>query len=228
MLTLYTAIGTLKFVKNTDGKSTPMVLNNHQEFGLCDHELILWSCLAFQILQIHELESAYNVRLKNSGRPDGLAFSHYLNRLLLRGLIAKGEGVTGVDALYQLLGKLHILPVHETFSTRLFTCIQLYVDGKIKPGDFGKYLRKEKNTPIEETVLKLTKTIPLTTAELVTCVDQKKVPKQEEDVLTQLYDGTEDTYLTLADQAQILHIQYPVLQAVGNLYLKKQISFQRF
>ena len=93
MLTLYTAIGTLKFVKNTDGKSTPMVLNNHQEFGLCDHELILWSCLAFQILQIHELESAYHVRLKNSGRPDGLAFSHYLNRLLLRGLIAKGEGV---------------------------------------------------------------------------------------------------------------------------------------
>ena len=46
MLTLYTAIGTLKFVKNTNEKSTPMVLNNHQEFGLCDHELILWSCLA--------------------------------------------------------------------------------------------------------------------------------------------------------------------------------------
>ena len=62
----------------------------------------------------------------------------------------------------------------------------------------------------------------------MTCVDQKKVPKQEEDVLTQLYDGTEYTYQTLADQAQILHIQYPVLQAVGNLYLNKQISFQRF
>ena len=87
---------------------------------------------------------------------------------------------------------------------------------------------KEKNTAIEETVLKLTKAIPLTTAELVTCVDQKKVAKREDEVFTQLYDGTEDTYLTLADQAQILHIQYPVLQAVGNLYLKKQISFQRF
>lgn len=64
MLTLYTAIGTLKFVKNTNGKSTPMVLNNHQEFGLCDHELILWSCLAFQILQIHELESG-QINLSN-------------------------------------------------------------------------------------------------------------------------------------------------------------------
>ena len=62
----------------------------------------------------------------------------------------------------------------------------------------------------------------------MTCVDQKKVPKREEDILTQLYDGTKDTYLTLADQTQILHIQYPVLQAVGNLYLNKQISFQRF
>ena len=138
MLTLYTAIGTLKFVKNTNGKSTPMVLNNHQEFGLCDHELILWSCLAFQILQIHELESAYNVRLKNSGRPDGLAFSYYLNRLLLRGLIAKGEGVTGVDALYQLLGKLHILPVHETFSTRLFIVI---------PGKFKSFIHLLRRIP---------------------------------------------------------------------------------
>ncbi|MFW5647303.1 MAG: hypothetical protein ACOCMX_08415 [Acetivibrio ethanolgignens] len=150
MLTLYTAIGTLKFVKNTDGKSTPMVLNNHQEFGLCDHELILWSCLAFQILQIHELESAYNVRLKNSGRPDGLAFSHYLNRLLLRGLIAKGEGVTGVDALYQLLGKLHILPVHETFSTRLFTCIQLYVKIKSSPEILENICEKKKTRPLRK------------------------------------------------------------------------------
>ena len=28
MLTLYTAIGTLKFVKNTDGKSTPIIRNS--------------------------------------------------------------------------------------------------------------------------------------------------------------------------------------------------------
>ena len=94
--------------------------------------------------------------------------------------------------------------------------------------DFGRYLRKEKNTAIEKTVLKLTQTVSLTTAELVTCVDRKKNLKRDSDVLAQLYDDTEDTYQTLADQAQILHIQYPILQAIGNLYLNKQISFQQF
>lgn len=68
MLTLYTAIGSLNF-RNCNGKSVPMVINNRQEYGLSGHELILWSCLAFQILQIHELESFYQTRLKNSSFP---------------------------------------------------------------------------------------------------------------------------------------------------------------
>ena len=52
MLTLYTAVGTLKFQKTTGGKSIPLVINNGQEYGLSDDELLLWSCLAFQILTL--------------------------------------------------------------------------------------------------------------------------------------------------------------------------------
>lgn len=55
MLTLYTAVGTLKFQKTTGGKSIPLVINDGQEYGLSDDELLLWSCLAFQILTLHEL-----------------------------------------------------------------------------------------------------------------------------------------------------------------------------
>lgn len=56
MLTLYTAVGTLKFQKTTGGKSIPLVINDGQEYGLSDDELLLWSCLAFQILTLHELD----------------------------------------------------------------------------------------------------------------------------------------------------------------------------
>ena len=56
MLTLYTAVGTLKFQKTTGGKSIPLVINDGQEYGLSDDELLLWSCLAFQILTLHELQ----------------------------------------------------------------------------------------------------------------------------------------------------------------------------
>lgn len=34
MLTLYTAVGTLKFQKTTGGKSIPLVINDGQEYGL--------------------------------------------------------------------------------------------------------------------------------------------------------------------------------------------------
>ena len=228
MLTLYTAIGSLKIKRDEMGNPVPVVINNQQEYGLSEHELVLWSCLAFQILQIYELEKAYSKRLADSGRPEGLSFSHYLNRLLLRGLIVKGDGLTGVDALYRLLGKLHIQPVTDHFSVRLFTCIQLYLEGKIRFRDFGRYLKKEKCDPMEETVLELAKATELTTAELLACVEQGAKAKNPKEVWDLLYEDTDTTYESLADETQLLHIQYPVLQAIGNLYLNKQISFQQF
>lgn len=228
MLTLYTAIGNSKMKRDEGGNPIPAVINNRQEYELSGHELVLWSCLAFQILQIYELEKAYEARLADSGLAEGFSFSHYLNRLLLRGLIVKGDGLTGVDALYRLLGKLHIQPVSDRFSVRLFSCIHLCLEGKIKLSDFGRYLRKEKYEPMEETVLELVKATDLTTAELLACVEQGAKAKNPEEVWDLLYEDTDATYESLADEAQLLHIQYPVLQAIGNLYLNKQISFQQF
>lgn len=98
------------------------------------------------------------------------------------GLIVKGDGLTGVDALYRLLGKLHIQPVTDRFSVRLFTCIQLYLEGKIKIRDFGRYLKKEKCEPMEEIVLELTKATDLTTAELLACVEQGATAKNPKEV----------------------------------------------
>lgn len=226
MLTLYTAVGTLKFHKSPLGKQIPLILNNGQEYGLSEDELLLWSCLAFQVLQIHELQDAYTLRRLQTNRPEGLPFHHYLNRLSLRGLIVKGCGLTGVDALYRLLGGLTILPVEDTFSIRLFGCIQLYLKGTIDKKDFGRYLKKKKVTPMEATILKLAGKVPLTTAELVTSIDQKKDIHTESDIMDQLYPEPETTYQTLVDDVQLHHTQYPVLQAIGNLYLNKQISFQ--
>ena len=94
MLTLYTAVGTLKFQKTTGGKSIPLVINDGQEYGLSDDELLLWSCLAFQILTLHELQDAYTLRQIQKEGPKGLSFQHYLNRLSLRGLVVSGIGLT--------------------------------------------------------------------------------------------------------------------------------------
>ncbi len=81
---------------------------------------------------------------------------------------------------------------------------------------------------MEETVLGLAKATDLTTAELLACVEQGATAKNPKEVWNLLYEDSDATYKSLADEAQLLHIQYPVLQAIGNLYLNKQISFQQF
>lgn len=228
MLTLYTAIGHLKFQRNTNQTTTPLVINQHKEYGLTDEELIVWSCLAFQILQIHELEDACTQRRNSLKATTESSFKNTLNRLLLRGLVAKGEGMTGVDALYRLLGELYITPVESRFSARLFSCIHLYLTGSIKKKEFGQYLKKTYYTPMEETILKLARAVPLSTAELVTCVKNNLHVQSNQDVMDALYQDSDMTCKTLAEDVALNHIHYPVLQAIGNLYLNKQILFQKF
>ena len=55
MLTLYTAVGILRFQDSIKEHKTPTVINNRQEYGLTEEEFFLWSSLAFQIRQIHEV-----------------------------------------------------------------------------------------------------------------------------------------------------------------------------
>ena len=72
MLTLYTAVGILRFQDSIKEHKTPTVINNRQEYGLTEEEFFLWSSLAFQIRQIHELQSAFSERLKKHHRSENI------------------------------------------------------------------------------------------------------------------------------------------------------------
>lgn len=227
MLTLYTAVGTLRFEDSIKERKTPIVINNRQEYGLSEEEFFLWSSLAFQIRTIHELRSAFSDRLKKYSRSENIPIESYLNRLILRGLVVKGDGLTGVDALYRLIGELYILPLQDSFSVRLFTCIFLCFKRRLQPKELKYYLKKPVNTAMETTVLQITRKVQISTAELVTCVEQGVRPQNTERLLTQIYDTSDDTFHTLAENIQIQHIGYPVLEAISNLYLNKQIAFEK-
>lgn len=229
MLTLYTAVGILRFQDSIKEHKTPTVINNRQEYGLTEEEFFLWSSLAFQIRQIHELQSAFSERLKKHHRSENIPIEPYLNRLLLRGLVVKGDGLTGVDALYRLLGELYISPLQDSFSVRLFTCIYLCMKKKLHTKELIHYLKKPTRTAIEDTVLQIAKKVQISTAELVTCVEQGIHPQNTEQLLTQLYETSDATFRirTLAQDIQFTHAGYPVLEAISNLYLNKQIAFEK-
>lgn len=227
MLTLYTAVGHLTLRKGQNHTNYPMVLIGKQEYGLVPEELALWSCLAFQILTLEELKKFYQEGLESKGIYSSGSFEYFLRRLLMRELITKGSGLTGVDALYRLLGNLYLEPVKDSWFLRLFTCIQLYTNGTLPLSEFQQRLKKPENTKLETLILGLSHELSLSVAELLEYVDsQSNLPPKV--ALQELYDNTEETCDTLAEQVQIHQTQLPVLQAIGNLYLHKQILFNKF
>ena len=84
-----------------------------------------------------------------------------------------------------------------------------------------------RSTAIEDTVLQIAKKVQISTAELVTCVEQGIHPQNTEQLLTQLYETSDATFRTLAQDIQFTHAGYPVLEAISNLYLNKQIAFEK-
>ena len=99
MITLYTSIGTYRLER--DG--LPVVVTGSRDCGLCPHELLLWSSLAFRILTYEELRAEFYEKERELHILGELDFDHYLNRLIMRGLVASGMDCTGIDALYDLL-----------------------------------------------------------------------------------------------------------------------------
>lgn len=224
MLTLYTAVGRLTTPKTQNGICLPVVRLGYQEFALTPREFILWSALAFQILTLEETQLAYD-KLWDRNQLTGEAdLSYTLRRLLLRGIVVQGKGFTGVDALYRLLAQLHIVPVNDTFILRLVACVRTWWNGRIPLRMLPRYLKKPSCTPLEALILKLSRELSFSVAELLGYMDESNdIPTQKDlDAVTDQLKIDE-----LAEQITIHHVQFPVLQGIANLYLRKQILLER-
>lgn len=119
MMTLYTAIGTYKL--NTHG--LPTVISGDKEYGLSAHELLLWTCLSFRILTYRELRAEFYEKERELHILGELDFDHYLNRLIMRRLVVTGKDCTGADALYDLLGHLHVQSIPNSFFVKAATFV---------------------------------------------------------------------------------------------------------
>ncbi|MBO1720719.1 cell division protein [Extibacter sp. GGCC_0201] len=205
-----------------------MIQIGPQDYGLAPEELVLWSRLAFQMLTCQELADAYTDGLHVQGITSGASFDYFLRRLLNRQLIVTGSGLTGVNALYNLLSGLYMQPVKDSFVLRLFSCIQLHTSGKLTVFGFQKHLKRPQNTQIEALVLKLTKECAFSVAELLSYLElaeTKDIPAKKAKKF--FYETGHETCDSLAQQVQLNQTQLPVLQAIGNLYLNKQIFFDK-
>lgn len=137
--TYYTAVG--HFCRKTDanGRSYPVILVNQEEHMVDMQEMAVWSVLNWRFLRLEQIELKYS-QLAGDLPPARRTLETCLNRLEMRGLIARGVGGTDFEALYDLLGELYVVPLSESLPLRLatFAKLQKDADGQIVFG-FGCY-----------------------------------------------------------------------------------------
>jgi hypothetical protein len=226
--TFYTAVG--RFEKRSDGRglACPVIIIHQKEYMVDIQEMVIWTSLNWRILKQHEIEQLYAKTALEAGLSEGRSCAECLNRLTIRGLIASGSGDTEFESLYDLLNSLYIIPATGSFGLRLFSFLKLTLWKGIPLTSTKKLLQKDCRSTGEKQVMRLSKQALLSTAELIKCVDQGiRDLSSGEKILDALYNDDDTTSDNIGSLMQVSHSKEPVTLAVANLYLRKQIIFER-
>ena len=225
---LYTAVGRLQMNGNIGGKRCPMVVINSKEYILDLQEMMLWSILNWRILTEEEVMDLYIEKEQEVGYQTQRSIADCLHRLVQRGLVADGCGEIPADALYDLLSGLYIIPISENLFLRLFSFVKLTVFNGVPLTVTKKVLCADKRTDGEKNVMQLAKQALMSTAEIIKCVSLNRFRfDSEEHLLDTLYHDDITTSDNLPEYTRTLSVCRPVLTSVANLYLRKQIIFER-
>lgn len=228
MTKLYTAVGRIEFRGKVKGNVCPMVVLNKKEYILDIQEMMLWSILNWRILCEDEIETLYNNRASETGYMNHRSAMECIGRLVQRGLVAKGEGETGADTLYDLLSGLYVVPISENPVLRLFSFVKLTVFKSVPYSVTKQIFSKDKRNEDEQKVMLLANQAILSTAEIIKCAELNTYEfDTEEALLDTLYHDEYTTSENIAHSVRLMKKCRPVITSVANLYLRKQIIFER-
>lgn len=225
---LYTAVGRMQMKGSIGGKKCPMVIVNQREYILDIQEMMLWTILNWRILDEEEALVLYEAKEREVGYQSHRDYYDCLHCLVQRGLVADGYGETAAEALYELLSGLYIIPISESIFLRLLSFIKLTLIDSVPLAVTKKVLGADKRSDGEKKVMHLARQALMSTAEIIKCVEQNRLHiESEEDLLDALYHDDVTTSDNLALTSRDLSMCRPVLASVANLYLRKQIIFER-
>ena len=225
---LYTAVGKFHIKGSVGGMRCPLVTLGGREFILDMQEMTLWTILNWRILTEEEIYLLYEKKVQETGFLSSRSAEECVRRLVQRGLIAKGIGDTGADALYDLLSELYVIPISENLFLRVISFIRLTFFSRIPYSVTKRIFSKDKRSDSEKKVMRLANQAVLSTAEIIKCIDQNVLTfATDEDLVDVLYHDDYTTSDNIAYSVRFLPQCRPVITSVANLYLRKQIIFER-
>lgn len=228
MKELYTAVGIFKLKNQGKNNVYPTVILSGNECRLDVQEMMIWSALNWRITDDKQLHTYYSEQEKKSGVVFSRSYTDTLNRLIVRGLVASGRGENGEEALYDLISGLYIIPLYQSPFIRIISFLRMVFIFKL-PYEKAKVLfERDKKNKNERRIMKLAFSAPMSTAEIVKCIDKNiDFILNEDDVVEFLYDDKFTTSENIAESVRGLSSVRTVLTAVSNLYLRRQILFER-
>ena len=202
--TKYAAVGHFKCHRTLDGKKYPVVIVGRKEYVLDVQEMTVWSSLAWRILSRSQIAEAYLKLTRGLSFTSRRTLDDCIDRLVTRGLVAEGRGGSEYEALYDLLSCLYIAPVSANPFLRIGAFLKLWI------------------------WVHLANQALLSSAELIKCAERGVRTLRSD---AQLMDCLYDDELTTCENLPILMAASrqarPVSAAIANLYLHKQIVFER-
>lgn len=224
----YTAVGHFRRKTDAIGRSYPVILVRGKEYTVDIQEMTLWTALSWRLLDISQVEAEYDRLTRDSAVPERRTMKNCLGRLCTRGLAASGTGDTDFEALYDLLGRLYVAPVSDSLSTRLAAFFSLVVLRGIPFAKAKALLIRDKRTGQETQIMRLVHQAFMSVGELVKCVEiGAEDVSTDEKLMRALYDDDYTTDLNIADMMRTAKWRKGVTEAIANLYLRKQIIFER-
>ena len=228
MTTLYTAVGRFEKRSNANGQVHPVIMVNQEEFLVDIQEMMIWTALNWRILSLQQIELNYEERAAEAGLSSDRTSEQCVARLLQRGLIVAGSGETGADALYDLLSGLYVIPTDSGIFVKVTAFLKLTLWNGLPFRVTKRIFQRVPLTEDEDRIIRLAKQTMLSTAEIIKCVEKGAYDlSTSEKVLDALYNDDTTTCDNLPTLAKCFDCWQPVTEAVANLYLRKQIIFDR-
>lgn len=228
MKKLYAAVGLFKLCSNDKKEVYPSVILSGNECKLDIQEMTVWASLNWSILGFEQLKEHYSEQESKFDFICSRSFENTLNRLCVRGLVAEGTGETDEEALYNLISKLYVVPLYQSAFIRTISFLKLILIHKISYNKAKAVFEIDRKTREEKRIMKLAFSAPMSTAEIIKCVDKNiSCILSEDDVVEFLYDDAELTSENISETTRYLPVTRSVISAISNLYLRKQILFER-
>lgn len=227
MVKLYTAVGRYR-VSKENGIRHPIVTVNMKDAELSMEEMILWSCLMWNIVTKSEAIELYKKRTEGTGM-DAARFDAVLERLIVRHLVVSAEAEKGDEALYKLLANLYVVPMKSSFLIKTQAFCRLVFSEHVPMRIAAIVFRPERYTKMEKKVLHLAKQTHLSCAEILKCIEENVTDvSTSEKVLSALYDDDYSTCDNLGWFMRFYDYHRAILEAISTLYLNRNVIFDKW